>query len=92
MIQPASPSAGPARPETARVAPKNPLQNAGGDRCSVEGARFLRLALEREPAIRPVIVARGRALAADPAYPSPAILRRISAGILAAPDLSEDPS
>jgi len=34
-------------------------------------------------------VARGRALAADPSYPSAAILRKVSEVILRSPDLTE---
>jgi hypothetical protein len=45
-----------------------------------------------QPEIRPEVVARARALAADPDYPSAAIIQRIGEKILGAPDLSEDQS
>jgi hypothetical protein len=48
--------------------------------------------LAAQPEIRPEVVARARALAADPGYPSNAILERVSQLILATPDLSEDQS
>lgn len=60
------------------------------DRISTEQAEFLRGALERQPEIRPEVVARGRELAADPSYPSLDVLRQVAAQILAAPDLSEN--
>lgn len=59
------------------------------DRISTEQAEFLRAALERQPAVRPEVVARGRELAADPSYPSMEVLRHVAGQILAAPDLSE---
>lgn len=67
-----------ARPEATR-----------SDRISTEQAEFLRAALERQPAVRPEVVARGRELAADPSYPSMEVLRNVAGQILAAPDLSE---
>jgi len=66
------------RPETART-----------DRISTEQAEFLRGALERQPAIRPEVVARGRELAADRSYPSMDVMRNVAEQIIAAPDLSE---
>ena len=62
------------------------------DRVSTERAKFLRAELERQPEIRPEVVERGRRLAADQAYPSAEIVRRVAAQILAAPDLTEEPS
>jgi hypothetical protein len=62
------------------------------DRIATEHAAFLRAALDRQPAIRPEVVARARALAADPSYPPPAVLRSVAQKILAAPDLSDDES
>ena len=52
----------------------------------------LRETLAAQPEIRPEVVARAKALAADPDYPSVAIMQRIGAQILGAPDLSEDQS
>jgi hypothetical protein len=48
--------------------------------------------LQQVPEIRPEVVERARALAADPTYPSAAIINRISAAIVSSPDLSEEPS
>jgi hypothetical protein len=46
----------------------------------------------RQPAIRPEMVARGKALAADPNYPPMDTLRKVAEQILRAPDLTEDES
>ncbi len=59
------------------------------DQISTENAAFLRAELQRQPEIRPEVVARARALADDPSYPSTAVLKDVAAKILAAPDLSE---
>ncbi len=60
------------------------------DQLSVENATHLREALVRQPEIRPEVVERGRALAADPQYPSADTLKQIGAAILRSPDLSEN--
>ena len=60
------------------------------DRLSTENAAHLRSALASQPAVRPDVVARARALAADPSYPPLSVLRSVGAMILASPDLSED--
>jgi hypothetical protein len=62
------------------------------DLLSTDSAAALRSSLVRHSEIRPEVVARARALAADPAYPSVAIMRRVAQQIVAAPDLSEDES
>lgn len=62
------------------------------DRVSTEGAAFLRAELNRQPAIRPEVVARGRELAADPTYPPVHVITHVARQILAAPDLSNDES
>jgi hypothetical protein len=62
---------------------------AGGpapDRFSPEHTAALKAALQAQPEVRPEVVARARALAADPAYPSPEILRHVGATILQSPD------
>jgi hypothetical protein len=59
---------------------------------SSESAATLRAELQRQPEIRPEVVARGRALAADPAYPPLSVLTSVARQILAAPDLSNDES
>jgi hypothetical protein len=72
-------------PSPASVRPYLPR----ADRISSEGAAFLRAELVRQPEIRPEVVERGRALAADPHYPPTAVIRQVAAQLLAAPDLSE---
>lgn len=62
------------------------------DQISTESAAFLRSELARQPEIRPEVVERARALAADPDYPPPAVLRDVAQQILNSPDLSEDES
>lgn len=62
------------------------------DQISTESAAFLRSELQRQPEIRPEVVERARALAADPDYPPREILRNVAQQILSSPDLSEDES
>jgi hypothetical protein len=62
------------------------------DQLSTDNAAFLRSELDRQPEIRPEVVERARALAADPDYPSVATLRHVGAIILNSADLSEDQS
>jgi hypothetical protein len=73
-----------ATPSTVRNAPIQP------DSLSTESASYLQSALDLQPEIRPDVVARASALAADPDYPSTAIMKNVAGQILAAPDLSED--
>ena len=76
----------PAGPTGSRPAAPRP------DQISTESAAFLRSELQRQPEVRPEVVARARELAADANYPSAEILRSVATQILGAPDLSEDPS
>jgi len=62
------------------------------DQISTASAAALSASLARDPEVRPEVVARARALAADPAYPSFVVMRDVARQILAAPDLSEDES
>ncbi|MBI2517602.1 MAG: hypothetical protein HYV95_11930 [Opitutae bacterium] len=79
------------RPEAvSQTTPKVVVRAPGSDQFSAENSAALRVALANQPEIRPEVVERGRALAADPSYPSPAILRQVSAAILRSPDFSED--
>lgn len=64
----------------------------GRDSLSTDKAQQLQEALARQPEIRPDVVARGQALAADPSYPSASIIRNVAAQIVNAPDLTEDES
>jgi hypothetical protein len=62
------------------------------DLLSTDNAAFLRSELSRQPEIRPEVVVRARALAADPGYPSRDTLKKVAGVMLASPDLSEDQS
>jgi hypothetical protein len=78
------------RPEGPVLHAKTPATGGpGADRFSPEHTTALKAALQSQPEIRPEVVARARSLAADPAYPSAAILRQVGAAILRSPDLSE---
>lgn len=91
MINSTSSSDRTSRAEPAEIVrPKVVLRNLEGDKFSAENSAALRVALTRHPEIRPEVVERGRALAADPAYPSAEILRRVSENIINSPDFSED--
>ena len=63
-----------------------PKSGVGADRFSPENTKALQEALTEQPAIRAEVVARGRELAADPSYPSAAILKKVSEVILRSPD------
>jgi hypothetical protein len=60
------------------------------DRLQTENIESLNAALAGQPEIRPDVVARGQALAADPSYPGASVLSKVAAMILNAPDPSED--
>ena len=62
------------------------------DSVSTDNLDGLHAALTQQPEIRPEVVAKGVALAADPNYPSAEVLNRVAGLILNAPDLSEDQS
>lgn len=70
---------------TSTPAPKSQVS----DRFSPENSQALQTALKNHPEVRADVVARAKALAADPSYPSPAILRQVGQAILNSPDLSE---
>jgi hypothetical protein len=63
---------------------------ARNDQIHIDKSATLRAALQQVPEIRPEVVERAKALAADPSYPSDKIVRHISATIVNSPDLSED--
>jgi len=96
MIHSASSSSSlPARNDTVAAAPTSPAAKpAGGpsDQIHIDKAAVLRSALQLVPEVRPEVVERARALAADPAYPSDAIIRKIGEAIVNSPDLSDDAS
>ncbi len=83
-----------ARPELlpASVTARPRLNRVSPDQISTESAEFLRAELKRQPAVRAEVVARGRALAADPNYPPMDTLKSVAHLILKSPDLSEDQS
>ena len=73
--------------------PKVVIRNPDNtDQFSAENTAALRVALNRTPEVRPEVVARGRALASDPSYPSAEILRKVGEAIIKSPDFSEDAS
>jgi hypothetical protein len=75
------------RPDGVVLHTKTPSTDGSGvDRFSPENTAALKSALARHPEIRPEVVARARELAADPSYPSAAILRRVGEVILGSPD------
>jgi hypothetical protein len=61
----------------------------GEDQLDLGKTSELRRTFSQEPAIRAEVVARARALAADPAYPSTKVLRDVAMRLISSPDLSE---
>jgi len=91
MTLPTNSSNHPAQPNF-RIASADPVNRCHPPRVAQLSAgnfNFLRSELSRQPEIRPEVVARARALAADPQYPRIEILRVVAQQILQAPDLSE---
>ena len=76
-------------PDDLSVRPQG-LTGRSRDRLSTDKAEQLSSALANQPEIRPEMVARGRALAADPSYPGSSVLSQVAAQIANSPDLSED--
>jgi hypothetical protein len=62
------------------------------DSLSLSNATGLQTALAQQPEVRPEMVARGLALAADPDYPSADVISHVAGLILNSPDPSEDQS
>jgi len=60
------------------------------DLLSTENAAFLRSELVRQPEIRPEVLERAQALAADPDYPSQEAIKKLAGLLLNSPDLSDD--
>jgi hypothetical protein len=95
MIPSTSPSDRTAGPNFVASGPTKPSfvpSSEENDSLSTDKAEHLRAALANQPEARPEVVARGLALAADPAYPSDSVIRSVASQILASPDLSEDES
>ena len=82
------------RPEMPAVSGKPAPRTAGPrqDQVSTGNAEFLRAELQRQPEVRPEVVARARELAADPSYPPTEVIQKVAEQILGSPDLSEDES
>ncbi len=81
------------RPDSAHThLPKAVARPVASDRFSTPQSAQLHAALEAQPEVRPEVVARGRALAADPSWPTPAVITKVGQAILNSPDLSEDQS
>ena len=94
MIHSASNSLSTVRSDAIAAATTLSASRASGgasDQIHIDKAGALRASLQLVPEIRPEVVARARALAADPAYPSADIISKISAAIVRSPDLSEEP-
>lgn len=91
MISSASSPDRPSRPDlVSQAGPSAPRPYAAKpDQISTDSADFLRGALQRQPAVRPEVVERARALARDPNYPSPEIIKHVATQIVSSPDLSE---
>jgi len=94
MISSTPSSNRPLRPDTTPLLPKStgPAAGPGADQLSLDKIELLRQALAAQPEIRPDVVERARALAADPSWPPHEVLRKVSEIILRAPDLTEDPA
>lgn len=59
------------------------------DRVATGSVTFLRAELLRQPEVRPEVLERARALAADPNYPPASMNQALAQLILGAPDQSE---
>jgi hypothetical protein len=91
MIHSTSPFDRTTRPDPAGGATGSPRPAVPGpDRFSPRQAGALQAALQAHPEVRSEVVARGRQIAADPAYPSEAVMARVAAVLLAQPDLTAD--
>ena len=60
------------------------------DQLSTDGVDKLRNLIASEPEVRPEVVEKGRALAADPDYPSSDVVQRMAGLLVNSPDLSDD--
>jgi hypothetical protein len=87
MIHSTSSSDRTTRPDAVTPAPHvPPARGPEADRFAAEHSAALRAALARHPEVRPEVVERARALAADPAYPPADVLRRVGEILLGSPD------
>lgn len=65
---------------------------AASDNLSSSNTDALRTALNKTPEVRPEVVARGKALASDAAYPPLEIINRLTEMIISSQDPSEKAS
>lgn len=87
MINSASSSDRVLRPEGVVLHSKTPpASGQAADRFSPEQTAALKSALQNQAEVRPEVVARARALAADPAWPGPEVLRSVAETIVSSPD------
>ena len=93
MIPSTSSSDRTARTDALAPAPSKPVvRGPGADQFSAGQSAALRSALAAQPEIRPEVVERAKALAADPNYPPRDVLAKVAGLILASPDLTADES
>jgi hypothetical protein len=72
--------------------PALPSRIQRNDQLSTDSASQLKAALERQPSIRPEMLARARALAADSGYPPEVLMKLLAERLVSSPDLSSDES
>lgn len=93
MIHSTSSSDRTARTDAVAQVPAKPIvRGPGSDQFSAGQSTALRAALAAHPEIRPDVVERAKALAADPGYPPREILQKVAGMIIASPDLTVDES
>lgn len=93
MIHSTSSSDRTARTDAVSPAPAKPVvRGPGSDQFTAGHSAALRSALQAQPEVRPEVVARAKALAADPNYPPRDVLEKVAGLIIASPDLSADES
>jgi hypothetical protein len=93
MIPSTSSSDRTARTDAVSPVPSKPVvRGPGADQFSAGQSAALRSALAAQPEIRPEVVERAKALAADPNYPPRDVLAQVAGLILASPDLTADES
>jgi hypothetical protein len=93
MIQSTSPSDGTQGLNPIVLGSQAPAQQSaaqGRDSLSTEQADQLRAALAQQPEIRPEMLAKGRALAADPNYPPSSIINGLASLLVNSDDSSEE--
>jgi hypothetical protein len=92
MIQSTSPSDGTVGPNSIPLGVPNAFPKYSApqrDSLSLDQDAQLRSVLAGQPEVRPEMVAKGMALAADPTYPPPSMIRGLADMVLNSPDLSE---